>query len=61
MLQKTALRPGKLSRASAYPARLSRKTRPSVMTVATRVLFVSHRPKGTPESWVKPKMRSHAV
>ena len=60
MLQNTACRPGNRSLASAYPARLSRNTRPSVMNVATMMLLVSHRPNGMPAFSVKPKIRFQA-
>src|SRR5690349_23269321 len=48
MLQNTACRPGNRSLASAYPARLSRNTRPSVMNVATMMLVGQPPAEGDP-------------
>ena len=39
---KTALRPRNFSRASAYPARETRKTRPTVTSNVTITEFVNH-------------------
>src|SRR5688500_6505330 len=51
--------PRKRSRDKAYPARLSRKTLASVMTMVTRTEFDSHRMIGMEVSPPMPKIRFH--